>query len=270
MVVFVPTPIGNLEDISFRVLKTLQEADVILCEDTRISKKLLSLLKEKFNISTNFKQIISLHSHNEEKVINSLDKSIFEQNVVYMSDAGMPCISDPGAKLIEFCIKENIKYDVLAGANALLLAYVMSGFLEKEFLFFGFLSNTGTKRSEELNYLLTLSFNSVLYEAPNRVLKLIDEIIEIDENRELFLVKELTKLHQKSFRAKAKELKNILKDENLKGEWCVVIKGKELNIEKITKDDILSLDIPKKVKAKLIAKITGEDVKTCYNNLIKD
>lgn len=270
MLTFVPTPIGNLEDISFRALKALEEADIIFCEDTRVSKKLLNLLKEKFNISPKVEKFISLHSHNEERVINSLDKSIFNENVIYMSDAGMPAISDPGAKLIDFCIKENIDYDVLAGANALLLAYVMSGFLDKEFLFFGFLANKGSARREELNYLLTLKFNVVIYEAPHRIEKLIDEIIEVDEEREIFLVKELTKLHQKSFRAKAKELKERLKSENLKGEWCVVIKGEEKNLTQITKSDILSLDIPKKVKAKLLSKITGEDVKSCYNDLIEN
>ncbi len=270
MLTFVPTPIGNLNDISFRALKALEEAEIIFCEDTRVSKKLLNLLKDKFNIFPKVQKYISLHSHNEDILISSIDKSIFEKSVIYISDAGMPAISDPGAKLINFCIKESIEYDVLAGANAVLLAYVMSGFLDKEFTFFGFLSNKGSKRSEELNYLLTHKFNTVLYEAPHRILKLINEIVSIDEDRELFLVKEITKLHQKSFRASAKNLKESLQDVNLKGEWCVVIKAKEKTLNQITKRDIINLDIPKKLKAKLLSKISGEDIKKCYNDLIQN
>jgi len=136
----VPTPIGNIGDISLRAIEALSEADILLCEDTRVTKKLIHILKERYN--TSFKEnqeFISLHSHNEKSFIEKLESSFFEQNIVYVSDAGMPGISDPGQMLVRYCIDNNIAYDVFPGANALLTAFVASGFIETQMLFFGFL-----------------------------------------------------------------------------------------------------------------------------------
>ena len=142
MLTLVPTPIGNLSDISKRAVEALDEADIIFCEDTRVTKKLLNLLQ----ISYSNKTFYSMHSHNENQIISKLNTEIFNQKVVYVSDAGMPGISDPGAKLIQFCQKYNLEYDVLPGANAVLTAFVASGF-EGDFTFFGFFarSTTGAK-----------------------------------------------------------------------------------------------------------------------------
>jgi len=118
---FIPTPIGNLEDITLRSLSLLSKAKIVLCEDTRVTKKLLKLLQEKFNLQTQIDRFVSIHSHNEKDVIDKLDKSIFLEDVVYLSDAGMPCISDPGCYLVEYCLKNGIEYEVLPGANAVTL-----------------------------------------------------------------------------------------------------------------------------------------------------
>lgn len=268
MLTLVPTPIGNLEDISFRALHTIKEAEVVFCEDTRVSKRLIYLLKEKYNLEIRDKEFISLHSHNEIQVIKNLNLSLFEKNVIYLSDAGMPCISDPGSKLVEFCQKNSVKYDVLPGANALLCAYAMSGFGDKEFNFFGFLTNKGQRRIYELEQIMNSQFNTILYEAPHRIKSLIEDIEKIDKNRELFLVKEISKLNQKYFKAQASDISKILDSANLKGEWVVIICGVDRICSEITKDDILNLDIPKKIKAKLLSKITGEDTKLCYDSLI--
>ena len=136
MVTFVPTPIGNIEDLTFRSLRTLQNAQIVFCEDSRVAKKLLSLLSQKFDTSFNIEKFIPLHSHNEDRVLSNIDKTIFEKNIVYMSDAGMPCISDPGTELVRFCRQNSIKYEILTGANAGLVAIAGSGFSDKEFLFF--------------------------------------------------------------------------------------------------------------------------------------
>jgi 16S rRNA (cytidine1402-2'-O)-methyltransferase len=264
---FVPTPIGNLEDISFRALKALEEADVILAEDTRNIKRLLTLFKEKYSIEPRVKSFISYHSHNENS--KEFSKEFFQnQNVIYVSDAGMPAVSDPGATLVDFCIKNSIEYDVLSGANALLCAYAMSGFLQTEFIFFGFLNHKRAKRVQQLQRLMSLEFNSILYEAPHRILQLLDEIEEIDKTREIFIAKEISKLHQNSIRGSVASIREKLG--SIKGEYVVVI-TKNSNFSsssEITKEDILDLDIQKKLKAKLLSKVTNLSVKECYNSLI--
>ncbi len=268
MVTFVPTPIGNLEDITHRAVNSLLKAQIIFCEDSRVTKKLLSLLSQKFNLSFEVEKFIPLHSHNESQVLASIPKSIFEKEIVYMSDAGMPCISDPGIKLVQYCQQNFIEYEVLAGANAGLVAIAGSGFSDKEFLFFGFLPHKGKDRDEKLNEILFCGYNTILYESPKRVVKLIDEISKIEPTRTIYMIKEISKLHQKSFLATADELKDILAKADLRGEWSVVIKAGVKNSLKITLQDLSSLDIPKKSKAKLISKLTGQSVKECYNQLV--
>ena len=113
MVYFIPTPIGNLDDISVRSLKLLAECKTLFCEDTRITKRLLSLLKERHNLHVNVERFISMHSHNEKHVLSSLDVNIFNENVGYLSDAGMPGISDPGSALVRFCQEKKIAYEIL-------------------------------------------------------------------------------------------------------------------------------------------------------------
>ena len=261
MVTFVPTPIGNLEDISKRALKALENAEIVFCEDTRVTKKLLNL----YNIPLN-KTFISMHSHNEDKVIKNLNKDdLINKNCVYVSDAGMPGISDPGSKLIQFCQKENIPYTVIPGANAALTAYVASGF-EGEFCFFGFLPHKGKERTQKLLKILENDKISILYESPHRIEKLINELKKYAPERVIFLAKELTKVHETFIKDKAKNI-NI---PNTKGEWVVVIdrgnKTKKLELEY---NDILNLDLPLKEKSKLLAKISDKSPKEIYNELIK-
>jgi 16S rRNA (cytidine1402-2'-O)-methyltransferase len=265
----VPTPIGNIGDISLRAIELLSEADTLLCEDTRITKKLLNILKERYSI--NFKEnqkFISVHSHNEEDFVEKLEPSFFEQNVVYVSDAGMPGVSDPGAILVSYCIKNSLDYDVLPGANAVLSAFVASGFVKTQMLFLGFLDHRGSSRSAGLLKALHSGYTTVLYESPHRLEKLLLEIDKEDSTREIFLAKELTKKYQKFFRGSAKDILKEL-NKNYKGEWVVVISAKKSKNESaISQKDIESLDIPKKQKAKLISKITGKSIKSIYQTLI--
>lgn len=269
MLKLIPTPIGNLEDITFRSLKGLEEAELFLCEDTRITKKLLKLLREKFDTANFSDEFISLHSHNENSFLTKEFVQILKsKNVVYVSDAGMPCVSDPGAKLVDFCIKNEIPYDVLPGANALLTAFAMSGFEAKEFTFFGFLDHKGQNRELMLNKAMQNKFISIIYESPHRIEKLIGEINQIDENRVIFATKELTKLHQKFYRMKAIELVGKLKNINLNGEWVVVIEPNSKS-DQISIEDILELEITMKEKAKMVAQIQNISPKEAYNNLLK-
>jgi 16S rRNA (cytidine1402-2'-O)-methyltransferase len=266
----IPTPIGNIGDISLRAIEALSEADILLCEDTRVTKKLIHILKERYN--TVFKEeqrFISLHSHNEKSFVEKLEASFFEQNIVYSSDAGMPGISDPGQLLIKYALENNIEYDVLPGANALLTAFVASGIVETKMLFWGFLPHKGKDRATSLQGALHNGFTTVLYESPHRLKKLLLEIKEEESNRVIFLAKELTKKYQNYFHGTAEEILKTLND-NFRGEWVVVIEaGETHNSSAISQNDILDLDLPKKIQAKLISKITGENTKSCYQRLLK-
>ena len=259
MVSFVPTPIGNLDDISKRALKALFDAEIIFCEDTRVTKKLLNL----YDIPLN-KEFISMHSHNESKLLQTLDKNILDKNCVYVSDAGMPGISDPGSKLIQFCQKNEIKYSVIPGANAALTAFVASGF-EGDFTFFGFLPHKGKERQKVLNEVLNHNKISILYESPHRIEKLVNELKTLIPERNIFLAKELTKIHETYIKTKAKDIKL----NNTKGEWVVIIdKGEKNKKLELTYDDILALELPTKEKAKLLAKISDKNAKEIYKEIL--
>ncbi|MCH9812398.1 MAG: 16S rRNA (cytidine(1402)-2'-O)-methyltransferase [Epsilonproteobacteria bacterium] len=268
MLHFVPTPIGNLEDISLRSLKLLESATVILCEDTRVTKRLFHLLKTKHHFEPQAQKFISLHSHNEQEVLASLSPSFFDQEVLYVSDAGMPAVSDPGCVLVNYCTTHKVEFEVLPGANAALLAYAASGFCDTRFLFFGFLPHKGGDRQNALKEALYSGYVTLLYESPHRIVKLIDQICLLEPQRELFLIKEATKLHETTFKGSASEIQALLKVHNTKGEWVVVCKGEKQQQTMITIDDIMQLDLPKKQAAKLIAKITGKSPKECYNALL--
>ena len=261
MLTLTPTPIGNLKDISNRALEVLLRAEIIFCEDTRVIKKLLSLL----NIPLN-KEFISMHSHNENIVLKNLNPEILiNKECVYVSDAGMPAISDPGGKLICFAQQHNIPYTVIPGANAALTAFVASGF-EGEFCFYMFLPHKGEQRAQKLKEIINSTKISILYESPHRIEKLINELKVLIPEREIFLAKELTKIHETYIKAKAKDI-NL---KNTKGEWVVVIdktpKTKQLTL---TYEDILKLNLPLKEKSKLLAKISQKSAKEIYKELME-
>lgn len=273
MLVFVPTPIGNLGDISFRTIEVLKDAELILCEDTRVTKKLLSLLSSKLEVDFPNFDFISLHSHNEQAFLTQENKELLmSKKCVYMSDAGMPCVSDPGAFLVSFCQEFAIEYDVLPGANAILTAYASSGFTQDAtaFTFFGFLPHKGNSRSDMLDKVMNSQTLAILYESPHRLLKLLEELSKSDEKRMVFLTKELTKKFQKRYKGNTLDIFHEFKNITIKGEWVVIIEPK-INENKgvITYDDIIDLKLPPKQKAKLLSKLTGENIKVIYNNLIE-
>jgi 16S rRNA (cytidine1402-2'-O)-methyltransferase len=270
MLTFVPTPIGNLGDISFRTIEVLKDGELILCEDTRVTKKLFSLISTRYDIKFPDFQFISLHSHNEKDFLTSQNIELLRNNkTIYLSDAGMPCVSDPGSFLVEFCIKNHIEYDVLPGANAILTAYASSGFSNTNFTFFGFLPHKGTNRSDMLDKVMNSENLAILYESPHRLLKLLEEINNIDQKRVVFLTKELTKKYQKRYKDSIENIFTQFKNETIRGEWVVIIEPQNLeNKGIITYNDIEELSLAPKQKAKLLSKLTGENVKDIYNRLI--
>ena len=182
----------------------------------------------------------------------------------------MPCISDPGAYLVQFCQQNRIDYEVLAGANALLLAYASSGFLDTPFSFFGFLPHKGREREVMLDEVLNSPLNAILYESPHRIERLIEEIVLLSPQRELFLIKEATKKFEKKFFGTALHVQQMMSKSNLKGEWVVVIKAsKKEGVTPLLIEDILQLSLPPKEKAKLLCKMSGDSVKYWYEKIIK-
>lgn len=212
----VPTPIGNLEDITFRSLKRLQESDVILAEDTRNTKKLCS----HFDIRA---QLLSLHEHNENERIELVEAMLREgKKVSLVSDAGMPAISDPGAHLVSSLRKKGIHSLALPGASAFVSAYAASGIGKTSFYFHGFLESKGNKRRQELERLFQFQCPVVLYESVHRIGQLCSDIESIfGADAEMIVAREISKMYEEYLFATPSEIIAIAN--TLKGEFVVMI-----------------------------------------------
>ncbi len=268
MITFIPTPIGNPQDITIRAIKLFEKTEIFLCEDTRQTKRLLRLLEERFDMSYPDAEFYSFNEHNGAERLVQLGETLGEKQVVYVSDAGMPVISDPGQLLVEYAQEHELKYDVLPGASAVTTAYAASGFEEGKFLFYAFLPHKGKERSSALAEAMDNGFNTVLYESPHRLEKLLQEIVTLDENRELFLAKEISKKYQRYYRGTALELNETLKELTIRGEWVVVIRAKANREKSLSFTEVLNLDLPPKPKAKLLSQLSDKSVKEWYAQLI--
>lgn len=215
----VPTPIGNLEDITFRALKTLEEVDVIAAEDTRHTQKLLTHFQIK-------NQLISYHEHNREERIPELISRLEQgDNIGLVSDAGMPAISDPGHELVKAAIALDIAVVVLPGANAALSALVGSGLPTGKFLFYGFLPRKKREKEAELSNVKNEPATLIFYESPYRIAATLQAILEQLGDREIVIARELTKLYEEYIRGTTTEVLTWVKEHPLKGECCIVVAG---------------------------------------------
>jgi len=267
MITFIPTPIGNPQDITIRAMKLFEKAELFLCEDTRQTKRLLRLLEERFDMAYPDAGFYSFNEHNGQQRLDEFGSTFKEKEVIYVSDAGMPVISDPGQLLVKYAQEHDIKYDVLPGASAVTTAYAASGFEEGKFLFYAFLPHKGKERSAALAEAMSNGYNTVLYESPHRLEKLLEEILALDEDRELFLAKEISKKYQNYYRGSAKSLNEIFKNLTIRGEWVVVISAKKALEKSLNFTEVLGLDLPPKPKAKLLAQLSDRSVKEWYNEL---
>ena len=217
----VPTPIGNLEDITLRAIRVLKEADLIVAEDTRVTSKLL----KHFEID---KKIISNHNHNEHKILNYLIEQLLDgKTIALCSDAGTPGISDPGFLLVRECVKNNIHVETLPGATAFVPALVNSGFPCDRFCFEGFLPQK-KGRQKRLGELKEEFRTIVFYESPYRTAKLLGELsAALGEERLASVSRELTKIYEETRRGTLKELKEHFTAHPPKGEIVVVVQGKD-------------------------------------------
>ena len=222
MLYIVPTPIGNLEDMTFKAVRILKEVDLILAEDTRTSKKLLNT----YDIDTPLK---SYHAHNEHQILEGIVAQIKEgQSVALISDAGTPGISDPGFLIVRACHQHQIKVECLPGATAFVPALVASGIPSNRFHFEGFLPHK-KGRQTRLTFLADLEETFVLYESPFRLVKLLTQLKEhIGPSRMVCVVRELTKIHEEIKPGTLDEVLEYYQQQpKVKGEIVVVVAGKK-------------------------------------------
>ena len=268
--IVIPTPIGNLKDITERSLEALRNVDFIAAEDTRHTLKLLNY----FGIKN---RLFSYHEHNKrgagEKLINEL---LNGNTIGLVTDAGMPGISDPGADLIKDAIENNIDIEVLPGPSAFVNGLILSGFDTREFYFLGFLDRNKKIRKKKLNELKKLRVTLIFYEAPHRIVSVLKDISEVLGNRNISVARELTKKFEEVLRGTVDEIIEILQNRSIKGEFVIVIEGntdEEIKEEfKLTiKEDLLkriSDGISKKDAIKEIAIERGIPKKEVYQEAI--
>ena len=213
-VYLVPTPIGNLEDMTFRAIKILNEVDVIFSEDTRVTLQLLN----HFDIKN---KLIHMDDHNEEDVKNNVLSYLKDnKNVAIVTDRGTPIISDPGYKTVKFLKEMGYNVIALPGATAFVPALVASGISGEHFLFYGFLSNKDKKMHDELDMLKDSEFTIVFYEAPHRILRTLNSMLEVFGDRYISISREISKIHESVF---VGLISSAIESIDVKGEFVIVV-----------------------------------------------
>lgn len=270
------TPIGNLEDITYRVLRTLKEVDLIAAEDTRNSIKLLN----HFDIQT---PMTSYHEFNKiEKAYQLVGKLREGKNIALITDAGTPGISDPGEDIVRICYEEGIEVTSLPGAAACITALTMSGRPTRRFCFEAFLPKDKKERAAVLEELKNETRTIIIYEAPHHLLKTIKELMEALGDRELTVCRELTKKHEEKIQTTFSALLSYYEDKDPRGEYVLVICGKsreEITKEKQSSWEEMSIEehmeyyenqgIDHKEAMKLVAKDRGVSKRDIYQYLVK-
>ena len=247
----VSTPIGNMADISYRAISVLKNSDLILCEDTRVSKKLIS----KYSINSN---LISYHKFNEKKSIEKILIELKSNKIISLiSDAGTPTISDPGKVLVQACIKENINIVPVPGSSAVTAALSISGFSEKYF-FYGFFPEKKSEIKENLSGLSNLNCSIVFFISAKKLNRNLNVIKEFFSERNIVICKEITKYYEEFFRSKVSDLKAF---KNLRGEITIVIS--ELNNKKKASNNLNESD--KKKIGMLIKKLSTKEIVNLLN-----
>lgn len=253
----VSTPIGNLGDISYRAVETLKHSDIIICEDTRISKKLL----EYFDIN---KKLIVYNDHSDQSVRDYISDLILKENKIIslISDAGTPLISDPGYKLIRYLYSVNCFVDTIPGACSLIAALTISGLPTDRFFFEGFLPRTKLAKEKIFNNLLDLPATLIFFETANRLVDSLEVAFSVLGNREAAVVREITKLFQESKLLKITDMIEYYKTKQIKGEIVLLISGANISLENIAKEQIIEM-----LKNKLITSTVKDSVASVYEEV---
>ena len=264
----VSTPIGNMEDITLRALNVLKKSDIILCEDTRRSGKLLSVFQIK-------SKLMPYHKFNEKKISNKITDSIKKGKIVSLiSDAGTPAISDPGMILVNKCIDENLNVHPIPGPSAVTSAFSVSGFSD-QYLFYGFLTKKENELESVLKNLHNLDYSIVFFIPAPKINFYISQFKKYFFDRKIVIAKEMTKIHEEFIRSKVESIRSL--SENLKGELTVIVSGKikEKNIKKEINESV-KIEIKKMLKkyshkdvVEFISKKENFPKKMIYNYCLK-
>ena len=246
----VATPIGNLQDFSLRAINTLKQVNLIACEDTRVTAKLLN----HYEID---KPLLACHEHNEQeasiKIVEILNNG---QSVAYLSDAGYPLISDPGHRLVQNVINAGFPVSTIGGSSALLNALAASGLASDHFYFYGFLPVKASERTQVLKSLEQFADTLIFYEAPHRISETLKALAEVFKDRRFVIARELTKIHEEIIRGNLLEV-NTINSENLRGEIVIIVEGAPQNISE-NNDIYLLNEIDKLLKIGLSLKQSCE------------
>ena len=258
-----PTPIGNLEDITLRVLKVLNEVDIIAAEDTRHTIKLLNY----YNIK---KPLTSYHEHNKkDKGIKLIEELKNGKSIALVTDAGTPGISDPGADLVKLCIEEKVKVIPLPGAVAAITALIASGLDTSSFVFEGFLPQKKKYRDEVLKRIYLEERTIIIYEAPHRLKSTISELAEHIKGRKIVIARELTKIHEEFIRGYIEDIIEKI-DKEIKGEIIILIEGKKKK-DRVVKnpEELLRKYIKNGISKKEAVKIISEELNISKNEIYR-
>ena len=233
----ISTPIGNSDDITIRAIKTLNDIDFIACEDTRMTSKLCRIHK------INYKgKLISYHEHNSDKAIPLIFNKISNGfNVAIVTDAGTPLISDPGYKLIKKALDNDIIVKSVPGPSALTAAMSISGISSDQFMFLGFLPRKASLRKKKIASLINLNCSIVMFESALRLHKALLELYELLGNRNISIVREITKLYEENIRGNLSELIDLLKNKKLKGEIVILIEKPNASQNIYTDKDLINM-----------------------------
>ena len=215
MLYIVSTPIGNLEDISFRAVRILKEASVIVCEDTRRTSKLL----RHYEIPK--KKLIVYTDYNKQKVIPKIIEILKTEEVAFVSDNGTPCVSDPGFQLVRECVKQDIQVVPVPGPSAMLAGLVASGLATDKFTFMGFFPKKGNKGIDEIK---KSDHTLIFYDSPHRIVKTLKKLSGICPDKQIVIARELTKKFEEFIRGSVLEVYDAIKDRTMKGEIVFLIK----------------------------------------------
>ncbi|MDO4753950.1 MAG: 16S rRNA (cytidine(1402)-2'-O)-methyltransferase [Bacillota bacterium] len=275
MLYFVPTPIGNLGDMTLRAIETLKKVDVIYAEDTRRTKQLLN----HFEIDGRLR---SYHEHNKDKVGEEVLEELREgREIALVSDAGMPCISDPGLQLVRACVEAGISFTVLPGATAFATAFAASGIDANTFSFMGFLPKTSRHKKQVLAALSGEVHPYIFYESPHALQDTLRAMNEILGNRKIFIGRELTKLHEEYLRGDIAEMIRHFEEVEPRGEFVLVVEGAKESKDADAKpesggeignpliDVLLARDFSVKDIAEIVSEVTGERKKSVYNRVLE-
>ncbi len=271
VLIIVGTPIGNSMDLSTRGIEAFINADLVLAEDTRVTKKLSKIRNFKI------KKLVSFNDYNESKKLSLVIKKIKDgNNVVLSSDAGMPLISDPGYKLVNECLKNDIMIDVVPGPSSIITAIVTSGLATNSFYFAGFPIKKKKARIDGLSKLVEINTTIIWFESPKRILSFLNELVIVFGNRQAVVARELTKLYQEILRNDLVSLISQLeKKTSLKGEYVILIEGnKDLNVNKIDNNILNKINVLLKTKSvrsvvNILFKETDLPKKLIYNEVLK-